>query len=207
MQLIVYLHKQKIIMEQWSLIEQSKQYKQVRFYISNYGRIKSINITNQKELICKTTLNEKGYPEMSRPKTRYCKKIKIKLHIEVAKHFVSGRFDGAVVNHKDKDRTNCHFSNLEYVTLIENNLHSHMKVSGSAVGLEWGKYPVSDYVASVSKPVNCFDIAGTLLKKYPSINETARSLGLSSKRVGEVLNGRKGKKSVKSYKGYIFQFA
>ena len=204
---IINIFAKKIIMEKWALIEKSQQYIKVRFYISNYGRIKSIDITNNREIICKTVLGDQGYVEMSRPKTKYCKKLKIRLHIEVAKHFVSGWFEGAIVNHKDKDRTNCHWENLEYVTIIENNLHSHMKVSGSAKGLEWGQYPVSDHVASISKPVNCFDINGVLLKKYPSINETARSLGLSSKRVGEALRGKKGNKAVKTYKGFIFKYA
>ena len=42
------------------------------------------------------------------------------VHQLVAKYFCDGYFDGAVVNHIDADKTNNHFTNLEWVSQKEN---------------------------------------------------------------------------------------
>lgn len=44
----------------------------------------------------------------------------IMVHRLVAKYFVDGYFEGAVVNHIDGDETNNHYTNLEWVTQKEN---------------------------------------------------------------------------------------
>lgn len=46
-------------------------------------------------------------------------------HVLVAKHFVPGYFVGAHVNHKDGNKTNNHHTNLEWVSIQENNRHSY----------------------------------------------------------------------------------
>ena len=51
------------------------------------------------------------------------------IHRLVAKYFVPGYFDGAVVNHKDGNNRNNHASNLEWVTQRE-NIHQSYKDSG-----------------------------------------------------------------------------
>jgi len=43
-----------------------------------------------------------------------------RVHRLVAKHYVSGYFEGAVVNHIDENKLNNHYSNLEWVTQEEN---------------------------------------------------------------------------------------
>lgn len=51
------------------------------------------------------------------------------VHRLVAKYFVSGYFEGAVVNHKDGNNRNNHASNLEWVTQRD-NIHQSYKDSG-----------------------------------------------------------------------------
>ena len=51
------------------------------------------------------------------------------VHRLVARYFVPGYFDGAVVNHKDGNNRNNHASNLEWVTQKE-NIHQSYKDSG-----------------------------------------------------------------------------
>lgn len=51
------------------------------------------------------------------------------IHRLVAKYFVPGYFEGAVVNHKDGNNKNNHASNLEWVTQKE-NIHQSYKDSG-----------------------------------------------------------------------------
>lgn len=50
------------------------------------------------------------------------------VHRLVAKYFVPGYFDGAVVNHKDGNNRNNHASNLEWVTQRD-NIHQSYKDS------------------------------------------------------------------------------
>lgn len=47
----------------------------------------------------------------------------LKLHRLVALAFVDGYFEGAQVNHKDGNKANNHYSNLEWCTNQENHLH------------------------------------------------------------------------------------
>ena len=51
------------------------------------------------------------------------------IHRLVAEAFVDGYFDGAVVNHIDGDNRNNHYTNLEWVTQLE-NIHQSYETSG-----------------------------------------------------------------------------
>ena len=44
----------------------------------------------------------------------------VQVHRLVGKYFVDGYFDGAVINHKDRDKHNNYYKNLEWVTQREN---------------------------------------------------------------------------------------
>ena len=53
----------------------------------------------------------------------------VRVHRLVAKLFVSGYQEGLVVNHIDEDKTNNHYTNLEWVTQRQNMDHSLTKIS------------------------------------------------------------------------------
>lgn len=53
------------------------------------------------------------------------KKQKYAVHRLVAKYYCEGYFDGAVVNHKDGDKQNNHYKNLEWCTQRENVIKSY----------------------------------------------------------------------------------
>ena len=92
-----------------------------RFLISDEGEIYSL--ISKKKL--KQTLNEStGYIGVVVSLGGRNKKILIKTHIAVAYTFVEGYKDGLVVNHKDGNKTNNNFKNLEWVTLKENSNHA-----------------------------------------------------------------------------------
>lgn len=46
------------------------------------------------------------------------------VHRLVAETYCDGHREGLIVNHKDGNKTNNHFSNLEWVTYSENNIHA-----------------------------------------------------------------------------------
>lgn len=62
--------------------------------------------------------NSTGYKRVTLCK--HGKPNRVFVHKLVAHHFVAGHEDGLVVNHKDGDNTNNHFTNLEWVTPSEN---------------------------------------------------------------------------------------
>lgn len=94
------------------------------YQISNKGRVKSLDrVVNGRKLKGKI-LSANG--------NRYLKVILYKnnigknkdVHRLVAIHFVDGYFNNAVVNHKDGDKLNNLFTNLEWCTSEHNNLHA-----------------------------------------------------------------------------------
>lgn len=91
-----------------------------RFLISNNGNLYSIK--NKKML--KKTITKNGYEQIcvslgSRKMTKV-----IKIHIAVAENFVNGYKDGLIVNHKDGNKINNNYTNLEWITQKENVKHA-----------------------------------------------------------------------------------
>lgn len=103
--------------EKWKNLKENSNY-----FISNYGNFKS----TRKPL--KININKRGY--------YYCNVstkgvvTKVKIHILVAKYFVKNPLNKNTVNHKDGNKLNNYFNNLEWNTLKENIRH----------GLENGLY-------------------------------------------------------------------
>ena len=69
------------------------------------------------------TRDSRGYASVLLSKKGRC--IRKSIHRLVAKHFVDGRTDEKkYVNHKDGNKMNPHYENLEWVTASENNKHA-----------------------------------------------------------------------------------
>lgn len=100
-------------MEEWKDIIGYEDY----YQISNYG-----NVRNKKTnyLYKLTDINNIGYKRITlrNPIKRFF------VHRLVALHFCDGYKEGLVVNHKDGNKTNNYFKNLEWVTRSENDLHA-----------------------------------------------------------------------------------
>ncbi len=96
--------------EVWKTIKQSENYQ-----ISNLGNFRS----KRKPLKC--NINARGY--------KYCnisvkgKVSKIKIHILVALYFIDNPNNLETVNHKDGNKLNNHYKNLEWLTLKQNIQH------------------------------------------------------------------------------------
>lgn len=98
--------------EIWKNITETNE----KYSISNMGRVKN-NKTGKLKCLDK---NRVGYLRV----TLEGRQRKF-VHRLVAEYFVDGYFENAVVNHKDLDKLNNRFDNLEWVTRSENSKHAH----------------------------------------------------------------------------------
>lgn len=108
-----------------------------KYSISSHGNVRSNGFydTSKKwrsPKILKPQNNGNGYLFVSLGRT-FGQKY---LHRLVCEHFLSLK-DGDHVNHKDGNKLNNHFTNLEPVTRSENDLHKKRN-------LEWHRYPILD---------------------------------------------------------------
>lgn len=91
------------------------------YEISNIGNVRSTSYKGVKVLKPSTTKN--GYLNVILCVNQV--KIHKLVHRLVAEHFIKNDENFAVVNHKDCNKKNNHYTNLEWVTVHENNQHAY----------------------------------------------------------------------------------
>lgn len=93
------------------------------YEVSNKGRIKSLKRKHRpKESIMKPRSDKDGYQEFCARKDGVKKYIKV--HRAVYEAFVGPIPEGHVINHRNNVKTNNHPTNLETMTVGENNRHA-----------------------------------------------------------------------------------
>lgn len=100
------------------------------YQISNFGNVKSLSryktnrwgtFTLLKEILLKQKTTSQGYKSVHlRAQTESWPSV----HRLVAEHFIDNPENKPTVNHKDADKTNNHFSNLEWSTYSEQMQHA-----------------------------------------------------------------------------------
>lgn len=168
-------------------IDKSEVFKEVycdgeyypNYYISNYGRLYS-KITNR---IVNGSYHS-GYIRYTLKNGDACRNLYS--HRIVATAFISNENpeEWDCINHRDEQRDNNHFSNLEWCSRKMNN--------------NWKGAP-SRNAAARGLVTEMFNEFGVLLATFVSMNEAARLLGFSLTRIGEAC------KSGKAYKTYYWR--
>lgn len=152
-------------------------------FVSNFGRVKTPrriiktkgnSVRIQEERITKLTLSKNGY-------MRCCAGL---VHRLVGKAFVEkpeGWEDSTswTINHKDLDKTNNHWTNLEWIPHSENCQHYYN--SEKAIGVRRNPVEVWDYKT------------GEFVGVYPSQAIAARELGLHKTAISMIMKGRNKK--------------
>jgi hypothetical protein len=116
------------------------------------------------------------------------------IHRLVALAFIPNIENKPQINHKDGNKLNNHFTNLEWVTNKEN--HRHKMEHGLNVTLSGEEhYRI--------KEVGIYDLAGNFIKSFFSITEAMKQLGLSNKQ-GNICACLKGRQ--KTAYGYIWKY-
>jgi len=110
------------------------------YMISSHGDVLSCGGGKRRsEKKLKPYIRKDGYAQVS-----LCNKGKAEaylVHRLVATHFLKKNDESFVVNHKDGNRLNNHYSNLEWVSQRENVCHScsNRITSSNYIGVEWHK--------------------------------------------------------------------
>lgn len=113
-------------------------------------------------------------------------------HRAVAMAFIPNPDNLPVINHKDEDKTNCYYQNLEWCTHQYNNTYNGLDERARRYGLE--RFGVEFYL---------YDINFNFLGKYKGTRKFAREHGIASGSFSTVLNKNNDGYKHYQYKGLI----
>ncbi len=105
--------------ERWVLVETPVPTRKCNYFISDYGRMKSVEKETKKESLLKGSMVRKEFFKLNltlKDGVRFGAYV----HIFVAENFVVRKSDEhTYVNFKDRDKGNNHYKNLEWITRKE----------------------------------------------------------------------------------------
>ena len=127
-----------------------------KYEVSNWGRVRSYKYNSDGKILAPGN-NGSGYYIVTLCKDGKIKKLYV--HRLVAEAFISNPSSFPVVNHKDENKRNNYFGNLEWCDQTYN--------------LAYGTR-----VERISKPVVQLDKKGNFLNEYKSIQEAFRATGI-----------------------------
>lgn len=141
------------------------------YEISSCGLVKSVNrfvpvkkkngkykLKHISERILKPAISGTGYEFVClRKNGRHHNK---RIHQLVAEHFCTGYKKGLVVHHKDHDKCNNHFENLEYVSKQKNTRNYYR-----FIGKQCGTVPIGD-IPKIIERVNNGEECAKIAKEY-----------------------------------------
>ena len=153
------------------------------YEVSDIGRVKSL--WYGKEKILKPGKSGSGYLKVALCKDGHTKQLLV--HRIVSEAFIPNPQGLETVNHKDEDKTNNIVSNLEWMSIKDNNNYgTHNKRMAEAH----------------SKQVQMFDKkTGELLGTFSSIHEAWRVTGIANPSISACCLGK-----YKSAGGYIWRY-
>lgn len=170
-----------------SIIQENKEWKDIKGYeglykISEYGDILSLKIRHNK------VNKDRSIPLLLKPQIRnnyfiinLCKNGKRKqysIHRLVAENFIDNPKELNIVNHKDFNTFNNHYSNLEWCTQKENVRYSICNMVGKE-----HKRKDKEYCIYYRKRINAYEV--TIKNKYYGYFKTLEE---ARKKREEILN-------------------
>lgn len=150
------------------------------YEISNFGQVKSLK-TN---IILHQYKYRGGYLEVHL--RQHSKKFHKKIHRLVAEAFIPNPNNYPEVNHKDENKKNNRFDNLEWCTHQYNNTYNGKHIKGGE---------------KTRKPVSQFDLDGNFIKEYVSQTEASKQTDITQGTISNCALGHQ-----KQAGGYIWRF-
>lgn len=166
------------------------------YQVSNMGRVRALDRVKPnsggqiaKGHILPQSDNGHGYRFVSLWK--FNKGRRFYVHRLVASAFIPNPSNLPIINHKDENKSNNRYENLEWCTQKYNiNYGNHMKRLKES------------YIANGNnRPIDVYDKNGAFLKTFDCSNEVCKELGVHRRGLYLVCQG-----VAKSYKGYRFAF-
>lgn len=160
-----------------------------RYEVSNMGRVKSLDRQRRQHPLFRLHPDAKdGYVRINlRDGDGKCHAAYV--HRLVAQAFVGGYRQGYEVNHRDEDKTNNRWDNLEWVSKRANINHGTRN---------------SRCAEKRGKAVRQYALDGTFIAEYPSICAAAQAVGAVSGKGGNIRMVLSGKRQTAS--GYRWQY-
>lgn len=165
----------KMETERWLPIEGWAGYE-----ISSFGNVRSYknkhgNIGEKyHHLLCKSKRREYYCVELNNGSNKV---RKYSIHRLVAVAFIPNNYNKPQVNHIDADKGNNHFSNLEWVTPLENTRHAH----ANGLKKDFGEMPIiqftrnGDYVNKYKSLTNAGDVTGIKISNISKVTSGLRN--------------------------------
>lgn len=155
-----------------------------KYQVSNYGRVRS------RRKILLSTVDKKGYERI-----KLSNFFTIKVHREVAKAFIENPENKPQVNHKDGDKLNNHFENLEWATNLEN---SHHAIENNL----WENVFAASKITNDKRktPIIAVNIITSETLYFSSMSDAERRL--NTRHINEVIKGKRTQAN-----GYKFMYA
>lgn len=184
------LPKKQVMIEIWKQIKGYDEYQ-----VSNLGRVKS------KYRVLTATPTDKGYLRVNITKKGKSKSFRV--HRLVAEAFIPNPDNKPQVDHINTDRTDNRVENLRWVTGKENcsnpitSIHNSQRQVGDK-NCMYGKFGKSNHS---SKPVIQYTDDGYMLRKWYSISDIERELGIHTTQVSGCCRGNR-----KSAGGYLWKY-
>lgn len=147
------------------------------YNISNYGRV----LNNTTDKILGDFKDTKGYPITFLYEDR--KRKTLKVHRLVAKAFIANPENKPQVNHKDGNKKNNHWTNLEWSTNSENGKHAWDN------NLRTRSVNMIKAMRAVSQLNKKRVLDTTTGAVFESVNEAAKSIGMRQNNLSSMLTG------------------
>lgn len=181
--------------EIWKIIYNTKQPRKHNYKRSNFGECSVYEISNYGRFkrngkISKQHLTSSGYYEV------WLNGYRFSTHKLVALLFIPNPHGKPCINHKDEDKTNNHYTNLEWATYQENSLHND-------INKRCAMKSIAKRIASGrTQAIYSVDMYTGDEKLHYSLRECARHCKTQPQHIRAYLNGKRH-----SVKGYIFHKA
>lgn len=137
-----------------------------KYQVSNYGKVKSLNYrrTGEDKLL-KLQNDKDGYLVVNLSKNGKLKNVKV--HRLVALTFIKNTNNYKIINHKDENKHNNNYNNLEWCTQSYNNLYgTHIsKITKKIICMETKEVFFSIKEAANKYKINGSDICSCCKKR------------------------------------------
>lgn len=168
-----------MVKEEWKQIITFPNYK-----ISNYGNVISLNYRNTKKEKLMSINVKNDYPQINFINNKIKKSIKI--HKLVALYFIDNPNNYKCINHIDGNKTNNHYTNLEWCNYSQNIKHAHK------LGLNY----ISALNIKINKEKRSLKVIDTNTNIiYNSVKEAAEKLNYNMGTLSDYLHNRRTNKT------------